>query len=233
MRWESSLRALDGDTVETASGERIRLIGINSPELRPRRGGAEPFSRAATRHLQAYLRTGARFGLLPGADARDRYGRTLAHVRREHGRDLSALQLSRGLAMQVVVGRNRQFADCYHRVERQARDAREGVWSDAHFAPRPAAMLTGADAGFLRVQGQVRAVEKTRGAWWMELDGPIVIRVPRNSLPAGLDPRQWLSRRLESRGWLVDRRDSRAVRERGYPRFLLRVDHPLLLEWLP
>ncbi len=233
MRWETSLRALDGDTVQTAGGERIRLIGINSPELRGRRGDAEPLAGAAKRNLEAYLETGERFGLLPGADARDRYGRTLAHVRRDPGWDLSALQLSRGLAMQVVVGRNQMHADCYHRREQAARGAGLGVWSEPKFRARPASGLTGTDAGFLRLRGQVRTVGQTRGAYWMELDGPVVIRLPRNSLPSGVDPAQWVSRRVESRGWLVDRRDARAVRERGYARFLLRVDHPLLLEWLP
>ncbi len=233
VRWESTLRVIDGDTVETGSGERIRLIGINSPELRGDRGYPEPQARRAMRHLKAYVQVGGPFGVLPGSDGRDRHKRTLAHVKRSKGWDLSALQLHHGMAMQVLIGGNTRFAECYQRQERAARQAVRGVWADRHFDARVASAIAGARPGFVRLRGEVRSVSATPRAIWLELDGPVVIKLLTRHVPRGVDPQQWRARRLETRGWLVDRAGSRSVRERGYARYLMRVDHPLLLEWLP
>ena len=70
---------VDGDTVDLASGARVRLLQIDTPEV----GTGECYSRAAARELRRLLPMGARVGL--EADERldrvDRYGRLLRYVR--------------------------------------------------------------------------------------------------------------------------------------------------------
>lgn len=65
-------RVIDGDTFELRSGERVRIAGLNAPELSERRG------QAAKRRLQEKLRGGTKVGLsMPLAKS---YGRTVRKV---------------------------------------------------------------------------------------------------------------------------------------------------------
>lgn len=72
----------DGDTVRLCSGERVRIVGIDAPELGPCRRGRRCTpgdGQAARAALAAFLRSGRPITIhRAGAD---RYGRTLADIR--------------------------------------------------------------------------------------------------------------------------------------------------------
>ena len=61
-------RVIDGDTIEIAGGERVRYIGIDTPELRPQ---AEPFASQAEA-MNRRLVQGRYVRLLSGVTDRDR-----------------------------------------------------------------------------------------------------------------------------------------------------------------
>lgn len=112
----------DGDSVTLATRQhtyRIRLVDIDAPEL-DQRWGKE--SRFALRHMC----------LLKNASAEtvgeDRYGRTLAHIKCV-GIDANAEQVRRGWAW--VFRRYVSKKSSLYELERQARDAKIGVWQDA------------------------------------------------------------------------------------------------------
>lgn len=95
----------DGDTVRLCSGERVRLIAIDAPELpgspscqREKRGRHwcnDPARAADARAaLAAFLRTGP---VLIDRRGIDHYGRTLARLS-VGGRDAGQLLIARGLA---------------------------------------------------------------------------------------------------------------------------------------
>ena len=50
-------RIIDGDTIVLKGGERIRYIGIDTPEMTPE----QPFAKAATVNLTLYWLTGVRY----------------------------------------------------------------------------------------------------------------------------------------------------------------------------
>ena len=66
-------RVIDGDTLVLASGERVRLLSVDTPE----RG--EPGFEQAKEVLTFLVRAGGHRVFLQRA-GKDRYGRTLAHV---------------------------------------------------------------------------------------------------------------------------------------------------------
>ena len=66
----------DGDTCTTTSGERVRLVCINSPELRGKRAEPVP-ARAARDHLRGLV-MGKKVGIRRITE--DRYGRTVAEL---------------------------------------------------------------------------------------------------------------------------------------------------------
>jgi endonuclease YncB( thermonuclease family) len=90
----------DGDTVRLASGERVRLLGIDAPEMRegkPGRRGPfpEPGAVQATESLRRMVGGKVVRILRQGCD---RYGRTLARIRLDDGTDVGAELVRRGLA---------------------------------------------------------------------------------------------------------------------------------------
>jgi endonuclease YncB( thermonuclease family) len=99
------LRAIDGDTlVVRSTGERVRLLGVDTPELHPCRCAAECRAGVVAKsYLQGKLDSGQ-----VGLERRgtDRYGRTLATVRID-GRDVAPELISAGLG-RVYHGERRQ-----------------------------------------------------------------------------------------------------------------------------
>jgi micrococcal nuclease len=99
-------RVVDGDTLHVSvdgRDETVRLIGIDTPELRPTECGAQ----AATRVMEQ-LADGRRVELVadPSQDDHDRYGRLLAYAVTAHGHlDLGEAMLRRGWARVYVFDR--------------------------------------------------------------------------------------------------------------------------------
>lgn len=89
-----------------ADGRSVRLIGVNAPELAHHGRPAEPLAQQAQRRLAELLRdSGQRVRLVNGQQARDHYGRVLAHAFDARGRNLEEQLLAEGLGFKGgVVG---------------------------------------------------------------------------------------------------------------------------------
>lgn len=72
-------RVLDGDTFDTSDGERIRLLGIDAPEVAHHDSKEEPFGNESRDWLQAILKNQS-VRLTFEQRQQDHYGRTLAWV---------------------------------------------------------------------------------------------------------------------------------------------------------
>ena len=74
---------VDGDTIDIAIGgntERVRLIGINTPETKHPTKGVECFGPEATAYTQQLLPAGTALRVERDIEARDKYGRLLLYV---------------------------------------------------------------------------------------------------------------------------------------------------------
>jgi endonuclease YncB( thermonuclease family) len=91
---ERIARVVDGDTVVTASGEKVRLMHFDAPEIR----GECPRERAMAQQATAMLQQLAASGLTLERRGRDRYGRTLATATTLAGADVAATLIRAGLA---------------------------------------------------------------------------------------------------------------------------------------
>ena len=79
------VRVVDGDTVDVrvdGKVERIRIIGLDTPETVDPRKAVQCFGREASAHAKELLPIGTPVTLEadPSQDARDRYGRMLAFI---------------------------------------------------------------------------------------------------------------------------------------------------------
>ena len=70
----------DGDTVNLADGRKLRLIGINTPELARDDRPAESYAAEAREYLQQYAEQTRLWRVRWGLQQQDRYGRWLGHV---------------------------------------------------------------------------------------------------------------------------------------------------------
>jgi endonuclease YncB( thermonuclease family) len=119
-------QVVDGDTIRLVSGQRVRLVQIDSPEL----GQGECYAHEARAMLSRLLPAGTRVRLEtdPRLDAVDRYGRKLAYVFK--GREnVNHTLVLRGAASVWFYGAERgRYATQLDAAARNARANRRGLW---------------------------------------------------------------------------------------------------------
>jgi micrococcal nuclease len=123
-------KVTDGDTVHVdlgGSDERVRLIGVDTPEVDWYGGRAECYGREAGLYTRRRL-AGVHVRLAYDVARRDRYGRLLAYV--YVGRELFNLTLVRlGYARADPVPPDTRLATVFQRAADTAREAGTGLWS--------------------------------------------------------------------------------------------------------
>lgn len=215
----ASRYVIDGDTLELVDGRRVRLIGLNAPEIGRAGRASEPWAQTARRELQRMVR-GAELYLLVGDKVQDRYGRTLGHLFDGEGRNIEARLLRQGLGFTVAIAPNVLLVSCHLQHEQQARQHRRGVWQQSPV--RRAEDIEG--AGFQILRGLVKRVANAGEYVWLELDGPLALRLPVGQVgKAGVAG--WRGREVEVRGWVRYRGEVQP----GRRRYMLQVDDMRLL----
>jgi endonuclease YncB( thermonuclease family) len=213
---------IDGDSLRLKSGEEVRLIGLDTPELGYEGRADKPFARMARAALVRLIESAGRsVRLQPGVDRRDRYRRLLAHVYTPGGDNLTAAMLRLGLGYQAIVAPNLSHLECYRAAEREARDAGRGLWREG---VRNAKALSSDETGFHLIQGCVEKVGRSRHAVWLELLGGVSVKIPWRVWQAmtGQEPETFVGRQLEVRGWFYHYKGSLRVK----------ISHPALIRWL-
>src|SRR5687767_7509734 len=123
------VRVVDGDTIHVRIGDRVekvRYIGVNTPETHHPRRGVEAGGREA-HDVNRDLVTGKRVRLELDVQERDRHGRLLAYV---WVGDLmvNAELVRRGYAKVLTVPPNVRYQERLLALQREARGAGRGLW---------------------------------------------------------------------------------------------------------
>ncbi len=199
------VHVFDGDTVKLADGRRLRLIGINAPELRPDGPGHEPFADQAKAALQSIIERNNRTLLLQyDREHQDHYGRLLAHAFTESGENIAARLLTGGFATTLVVPPNGWSHDCYQQQENRARIERRGIWGHPRYQAQDSRELAASTRGFALVYGTVQRVRQAGGTLWLEFEGPLSVRIGKQdqvNFPHGQLERL-VGEAVEIRGWV-------------------------------
>jgi micrococcal nuclease len=120
------IRHTDGDTLWLSGIGKVRLIGVDTPEVY---GGVECYGRRASEFVERLAPLGSHVTYRLGVERRDRYGRALAYVYLSDGRFLNLMLVRRGFAEPLVVPPNVEFADRFAAAARRARERDVGLWS--------------------------------------------------------------------------------------------------------
>jgi len=114
-------RVIDGDTVELANGEKLRYIGIDTPEKE------DPFYQEA-KDFNRNLVEGKKVKLEFDVQKKDKYGRLLGYI---YVGDIfvNAELLKAGMAVLYTYPPNVKYVDYFTEIQKEARQHKKGVWS--------------------------------------------------------------------------------------------------------
>jgi micrococcal nuclease len=126
-------RVVDGDTVVVRVGdteERVRLIGVDTPETKHPSKPVECFGAEASAFTSELLPRGTEVRLERDVEARDQYDRLLAYVYRvDDGLFVNRELLAQGYAAVLTVPPNVAHTDEFVALAAEARDGGRGLWS--------------------------------------------------------------------------------------------------------
>jgi len=126
------VRVVDGDTIHVRVGahvEKVRYIGVNTPEVHHPTKGVEPGGReAAAVNRRLVQGQGVRLEL--DVQERDRYGRLLAYVW-VGGVMINAELVRLGYAQVMTVPPNVRYQEMFLKLQREAHQAGRGLWRRA------------------------------------------------------------------------------------------------------
>lgn len=135
-------RVVDGDTVQLENGQRLRLIGIDTPEMHEsdkligdsrrtkqdihtiKRLGRKAYE--FTKNLVESKRVSLEFDV----EKYDRYKRLLAYVYLKDGTFVNAKIVEEGYASLMTIPPNVKYADLFLRLYQQARADKKGLWKE-------------------------------------------------------------------------------------------------------
>jgi micrococcal nuclease len=135
-------RVVDGDTLLLSNGERVRLIGIDTPEIhdsnkldrdakRSQQSAAEikEMGRRSYQFTKDLVESKA-VSLEFDIERQDRYKRLLAYIYLKDGTFVNAEIVKQGYASLMTYPPNVKYADLFLELYREARENKRGLWKD-------------------------------------------------------------------------------------------------------
>lgn len=111
---------VDGDTFKLDTGERIRLIGVDTPEYQPWKGRIDFYGKEASEFSKKYLSRKKVF-LESDIQEKDKYNRTLAYVYLENGEFVNKVLVDEGYARAKYYPPNNRYRQILKTAEQTAK----------------------------------------------------------------------------------------------------------------
>jgi micrococcal nuclease len=127
-------RVVDGKTLLLGTGERVRLLGVNTPETVHPQKAVEAFGKEASAYTKRMVEgklVRLEFDPLSSqrSDGKDHYSHTLAYVFLQDGMHLNAEIIRQGYGFAVSSSPPLQHQEEFRRLEHEAREQRRGLWA--------------------------------------------------------------------------------------------------------
>ena len=208
----------DGDTLRLQDGRKIRLIGINTPELARDNKPAEAFAIDARNALKTLLNNDDTVHLRFGQETKDHYGRVLAHVFLSDGLNVQAELLKQGYARTIFIPPNTALSSCYLAQEHIAQCNKTNIWNKTRTIN--ANQLQNEDTGFQIISGNLESMQINNKGIWLIIDKKLTVGIrPENRQLFDIKKLTgMLNHPVSVRGWLNKSK-------RTTP-FYMRIRHP-------
>lgn len=194
-------KVYDGDTIVLKNGEKVRLLGINTPEIESRYRQSEAGGQAAKKWLQDKLEQGQVF-LEYDQQKRDKYKRLLAHLFLPSGEHLNKSLLEKGLAVLSIIPPNLRHVDDLIKAERQAQMQDLGIWSMVGYQIYPVSELSKeTTTGWHRFSATPTKITESRKYIRLILDKNVDLRIKKSNLELFPKLDSYIGHPIEIRGW--------------------------------
>lgn len=203
-------KVLDGDTVVLKGGERVRLLGINAPEIESRHRDGETGGIVAKEWLQEKLQ-GRKVYLEYDQQKQDHYKRLLAHLYLPNGEHLNLMLVEKGLAVVNLLPPNLRHADAMVRAQQRAERQKLGIWSLPDYRTRPLTQISQKSRGWQRFLGIPKSLKRNKRYSQLIFNNEIDIRIDNNNLALFPALETYLHKPLEIRGWVSRRNDHYSI----------------------
>jgi len=177
---------IDGDTLVLTDGKKVRLLGINTPEVSfQKRQQSQPLGISARSRLQEMLPDGSQVTLIFDQRKKDRYKRLLAFVRYKNNEgveiDTGEVLLREGLAWQYLILPNHLCWQHYRQAETKAYEKQSGVWDKRNYQTERAATttLSNQKRQYKRLLGTVTATDHSAKNYWFIIDDTVWLGIAR------------------------------------------------------
>lgn len=131
---------VDGDTIKISPGlegkDTVRLIGVDTPEIKDPRKPVQPFAKEASDFTKNQLDK-KRVALELDVQKVDKYSRLLAYVWLPKDRLFNETLVKEGFAQVATYPPNVRYTDRFLAAQKEAREAKRGLWGAAQPAPAP------------------------------------------------------------------------------------------------
>lgn len=117
---------VDGDTILLATGERVRLLGINSPE------NDQYYYNESVNELKSLIE-GKDVILEKDIKEKDRYGRLLRYIF-VNGIFVNLEMIKRGCAHVYIVEPNTRYSEQFLEAQKEAMEKQLGIWKKSPFS---------------------------------------------------------------------------------------------------
>ncbi|OUR64735.1 nuclease [Methylophaga sp. 42_25_T18] len=215
-------KVYDGDTIILENGERVRLLGINTPEVDSHFRQGEQGGQAAKRWLQDKLKDGQVY-LEYDQQQRDKYKRILAHCFLPNDEHLNKSIIEVGLASLSILPPNISYSETLISAQQRAEQAKRGIWSQSQYKPRSASSLSKENSqGWQRFLATATAIKQSRKYVRLTVSKNVDIRIPIVNLDLFPDLETYIGKPLEIRGWA----------SRSKNNFSILVSHPSMIVFL-
>lgn len=122
------MRVIDGDTIELEGGERLRYIGIDTPELHDPRKPVQCFAQEAS-EKNKQLVEGKLVKFYKDVNERDKYQRLLGYVYGENGLFINLELVKTGYAFSYTYPPDISKQVEFQKAEQDAKEKKLGLWA--------------------------------------------------------------------------------------------------------
>lgn len=127
QEWRICTRVVDGDTIILDGNERVRLIGVDTPETKHPNKPVQYFGKEAYEFTKRMVE-GKKVRLEYDWQRKDKYGRTLAYVFLEDGTFLNAEIIKQGYGF-AYTRYPFKYLEEFRKYEKEAREKQRGLWA--------------------------------------------------------------------------------------------------------
>ena len=199
-------RIYDGDTITLENGKRVRLLGINTPEIESHYRQGEDGGQNAKQWLKDKLQEGSVF-LEYDIQKRDKYGRSLAHLFSVDGKHMNKELVQAGLAVLSIIPPNVRYADELIKAEKSAQQQDLGIWGMESYQAISINQLSKEKiSGWHRFLAAATKIKRSRKYVRLTLSDTVDIRIPIANLTLFPELDNYLEKPLEIRGWASRRK---------------------------